>query len=223
MLLRDDRPSFRDLMGRQHARNPHRIESMSRSDPVTYVVFDLLYRGFEPIMDEPLVDRRAHLQEAVAQLGEPRLVFSDGVIGSGEAFFEQVREQKFEGIVAKRLDSQYLPGQRTDAWTKIKQAYHIHCAIIGYLPADDDPDDPKSLIIATEEGGELRAVGRVGSGLTTPMRARLISLLKSRTRDEPLVPCTESGVWVDPGLYCTVSYLEKSETGLRAPVFVDLE
>ena len=90
------------------------------------------------------------------------------------------------------------------------------------MPADDDPDDLKSLIIATDEGGELRAVGRVGSGLSTPMRARLLSLLKARIRDEPLVPCTESGVWVDPGLYCTVSYLEKSETGLRAPVFVSL-
>jgi hypothetical protein len=28
--------------------------------------------------------------------------------------------------------------------------------------------------------------------------------------------------WVEPGLFCTVSYLERTKDGLRAPVFVDL-
>ncbi len=222
VLLQDGKPHFRGLMGRQHARDPRRIAAMAQSNPVCYMVFDLLSQGFEPTMEEKLSERRNRLQEVVAAVGEERLMFSDGVIGNGKAFFEEMRQREFEGIVAKRLDSRYLPGQRTSAWTKIKQAYYIHCLILGYLTAADDPNDLRSLIIATDEDGQLRCVGRVGSGLTDEMRQRLVGLLKPRIRETPLIPCEDPGIWVEPGLYCTVSYLEKTATGLRAPVFVDL-
>ena len=129
--------------------------------------------------------RRELLQDVVSDLGEERLLFSDAVVGNGQAFFQQMHQREFEGIVAKRLDSRYLPGQRTDAWTKIKQAYHMHCLILGYLSAPDDPDDLRSLIIATDEDGQLRCIGRVGSGLTDAMRRELIGLLKPRIRTTP--------------------------------------
>lgn len=222
VLLEGGKPTFRGLMGRQHLRDPRRIAAMARSNPVCYVVFDLLYQGFEPVMEEPLGERRERLQKIVAALGEERLMFSDGVVGNGRAFFEEVRQREFEGIVAKRLDSRYLPGQRTSAWTKIKQAYYVHCLILGYQTAEGNPDDLRSLILATDQNGQLRCVGRVGSGLGEEMRQRLIGLLKPRIRQTPLIPCEDRGTWVEPGLYCTVSYLEKTAAGLRAPVFVDL-
>lgn len=222
VLLEEGKPSFRGLMGRQHARDPRRIAAMAARNPVCYVVFDLLYLGFAPILEETLGERRRKLQEVVEGLGEEQLMFSDGVVGNGRAFFEEMRQRQFEGIVAKRLDSEYLPGQRTNAWTKIKQAYYIHCLVLGYLTAEEDPEDLKSLIIATDEDGQLRCVGRVGSGLTDEMRHRLLELLKPRVRQAPLIPCEGPGTWVEPGVYCTVSYLEKTAAGLRAPVFVEL-
>ncbi len=222
VLVRDGKPDFRGLMGRQHARDERRIAAMASQNPVCYAVFDLLYQGFEPTMEEALERRRELLQDVVSGLGEERLLFSDAVVGNGQAFFEQMRQREFEGIVAKRLDSRYLPGQRTDAWTKVKQAYHMHCLIMGYLSAPDDPDDLRSLIIATDEDGQLRCIGRVGSGLTDAMRSELLGLLKPRIRTTPLIPSDDPGTWVEPGLYCTVSYLEKTKAGLRAPVFVGL-
>ncbi len=173
-------------------------------------------------MEEPLGERRKRLQDVVDSLGEERLMFTEGVVANGQAFFEQMREREFEGIVAKLLSSRYLPGQRTDAWTKIKQAYRIHCLILGYMTAEDDPNDLRSLIIATDEDGQLRPVGRVGSGLTDEMRRQLIELLSPRIRETALIPCNERGTWVEPGFYCTVTYLEKTQAGLRAPVFVEL-
>jgi len=50
----------------------------------------------------------------------PPLVFSQGVVGSGQAFFAEICHQGLEGMMAKRLASRYLPGRRTHAWTKIK-------------------------------------------------------------------------------------------------------
>ena len=52
--------------------------------------------------------------------GQPRLVFSAGLVGAGRAFYRQVIDRQLEGVVAKRLSSRYLPGRRSEAWLKIK-------------------------------------------------------------------------------------------------------
>jgi ATP-dependent DNA ligase len=197
------------------------VATLARTHPVVYVVFDLLYRDHQPLLDLPLRERRAQLQDLVARAGNPRLQLSEGVVGQGLQLFAAARERGLEGIVAKRLDSRYRPGERTDAWQKIKPVQVVHCAILGYEP--DEVRDFKSLIIATDIGGELRCVGQVGSGIGEAERARLWALLQARRRPDPWLPTELRGIWVEPGLYCTVSYLERTASGsLRAPVFLQL-
>jgi ATP-dependent DNA ligase len=77
-------------------------------------------------------------------------------------------------------------------------------------------------VIAAEFEGRLACVGRVGSGLSDALRTRLRALCTARARREPFVDTTEAGSWVEPGLFCSVSYLERTKNGLRAPVFVEL-
>ena len=221
VVLRDGRPDFGLTMGREHARNRMKIEGLARTHPVTYAAFDVLYRDGVSLMDEPLRERRRHLEEVVTACGNPVLLFSEGVVGGGVAYFDKLTELELEGMVAKRLDSPYRPGRRTEDWTKVKRRQHLSCAILGYLPEGDD--DLKSLVIAADVDGELRCVGRVGSGLTAAMRRKLVKMLAPRLRDEALVDCGPEGLWVEPGLYCLVSYLEITEQGgLRAPVFEGL-
>ena len=220
VVLRDGRPSFHAVLTREQARGALRIQGLARERPVTYVVFDVLYAGGAAVTDRTLMERREILGELVAAADEPALVFSDGIAGDGLTFFDQVREMKFEGMLAKRMTSPYRPGQRTDDWTKVKEKQILHCLILGYLA---EGKDLRSLIIATEDDGELRSVGRVGSGRTDALRARLYELCRERERDAPLVECPDNGNWIEPGLYCKVSFLERTETGnLRAPVFLEL-
>jgi ATP-dependent DNA ligase len=88
--------------------------------------------------------------------------------------------------------------------------------IAAQIPIADDPEPDSA-------EPPLRCVGRVGSGLSADMRTRLHELLHARRRDTPFLPCEEDGLWVEPGLYCVVSYLELTRVGhLRAPVFLDL-
>lgn len=68
----------------------------------------------------PLSVRRDILCSTLARIGDPRLVFSEGVGGAGRAFFQQVLDRQLEGMMAKRLDSLYRPGRRDGAWIKIK-------------------------------------------------------------------------------------------------------
>ena len=74
-----------------------------------------------------------------------------------------------------------------------------------------------------EEPGPLRYLGKVGGGFTEALRAKVLALLQERPRQNPLVPCAEKARWVEPGLYCEVSFAELTEDGLlRAPVFEGL-
>jgi len=68
----------------------------------------------------PLSVRRERLKKLMQRYPHPRLVFSQGVVGPGKAFFAEVCRLGLEGMMAKRLTSCYRPGRRTDAWIKIK-------------------------------------------------------------------------------------------------------
>ena len=221
VLKPDGSADFRAAVARENARSAARVAQVARAHPIVYVVFDLLYERFESCMDRPLAERRARLEALVAAAGQARLVFADGVVGQGQQLFAAVRQRGLEGVVAKRLDSRYRPGERSDLWRKIKPVQVAHCAILGYEP--DGERDFKSLIIATDLDGGLRCVGRVGSGLTAAAKRRLWDLLQGRRRAQPLIPAGMPGCWVEPGLYCSVSYLERTASGsLRAPVFLEL-
>ncbi|MCZ6596621.1 MAG: DNA ligase [Planctomycetota bacterium] len=221
VVLKDDKPDFQLVLKREQVRDRLKIDHLAQTLPAAYVVFDLLYLGFESIMSRPLTERRERLAEVVAACGNPRLVLSEGIVGGGTAFFEEAGRRDLEGVVAKRLDSTYQPGRRTGAWMKIKTTQETVCAVIGYLA---EGNEVRSLILAArDEGGELRYVGRVGSGLSASMRRKLHGLCGERPRATPLVACPADGSWIEPGLYCRVSFLERTDDGhLRAPVFREL-
>jgi DNA ligase D-like protein (predicted ligase) len=220
VVLEHDRPSFSGALERMQAKAPLRAATLARTRPAQYVVFDLLYLGGAALLARPLEERRLRLQELLDGLAEPRLVFSEGTIGPGKAFFEAARTRQLEGVVAKELGGAYLPGKRTRAWLKVKTTRTAPCAILGYVA--DARGELTSVIVALQEDGRLVSVGRVGSGLSDELRERLRDLCRERARAKPFVPCREEGHWVEPGLYCTVSFLERTKYGLRAPVFVEL-
>ncbi len=220
VLDADGRPDFPAILRRENGAAA-RAAAAARERPVVYVVFDLLYLRHEPWLQRSFATRREALAGLVVDARMDRVVGSQGVVGGGRDLFAAACERGLEGVVAKRLDAPYRPGERSDAWVKIKPAQTIHCAILGYEP--DGARDFKSLVIASDLDGELRCVGKVGTGFGAAAKERLRALLFARRAAAPLVPTTERGVWVTPGLYCTVRFLERTASGnLRAPVFVDL-
>ena len=222
VMLRDGKPDFEALQGREHARNPMHIRFAAGRNPATYIVFDLLFAGFKSLMDEPLTERRDVLQHLIAKLDSRRVVFSDGVVGPGTAYFDAACQRGLEGIVAKRLGSRYLPGKRTDAWIKIKRQQTVVCVVIGFVPEGNA--DISSLLIGMEDGGKVVYVGRVGSGMNTTERTDLRRKLDALVQESPVIECRHKGaVWVMPAVYCRVRYMERTTGGrLRAPVFVEV-
>ena len=222
VAFRDGRPDFSLLQ--QHG---------PRSDPSTvrFVAFDVLYEDFESRLDLPFSRRRQILERIVERAHHPELVLSEGLPAEGQALYRQACEQGLEGVVSKRLSSPYASGRRNGAWIKIKRRLRLQAVIVGYIPKPGS--DFQSLLVAGnglpsaeplakpgEEPGPLRYLGRVGGGFTESLRARINALLQERPRRTPLVPCPEKARWVEPGLFCEVSFAELTSAGLlRAPVF----
>jgi DNA ligase D-like protein (predicted ligase) len=217
VVFRDGKPDFELVL-----KSMHRAGSL----PVSFVVFDILYKSSRSLLDAPFSERRETLEQLVRDCPCPGLMLSEGIRAKGKMLYETACRQGLEGVVAKKLSSTYAAGKRNGAWVKIKRRLHVHVAIIGYI--EKQGDDFQSLLVASnglpgEQEGALRYIGRVGGGFTEEVRERINNLLRLRPRDTPLVSCPERARWVEPGLYCAVSFAELTAAGLlRAPVFEGL-
>jgi len=83
-----------------------------------YYVFDLLWFDNYNFTSVPLSERRNILETLVPKTGIIKL--SQSFHSSGIEFFESAKKIGLEGIMAKKSDSLYRPGERTDEWLKIR-------------------------------------------------------------------------------------------------------
>lgn len=229
VVLNEGRPDFEFVLRRdRRAGSPD-----SAATPACYLVFDLMYREFAPLTELPLLERRQPLADLVSGCGSGHIVLSDGFVGAGVAFYREVCDRNLEGVVAKRVDSRYLPGRRSDAWIKIKRRISYHCVVLGFLDKDEGADF-QSLLIATERepGSGLHYAGRVGTGFDEEQRSEINALLRGHRSTAPLLPPPadlsarhqwDQVCWVEPVLFCVVSCVELTSAGvMRAPVFEGL-
>jgi bifunctional non-homologous end joining protein LigD len=190
VVVRDSGPDFHALMAR-HARRPGRRPYLS--EPVRYVVFDLLYLAGERLTHQPL-SRRRELLHAILP-ASPHLAYCAGIAGHGKAFFESTIAAGHEGVVAKRLTSRYTPNQRGTAWRKMKQTMELVCVVVGYRTG---PRGLRDLQMAAVIGGKLAYVGTVELGVEQKIVAQL------RGRRRAVVACPTGTRPVEPDLLCAV-------------------
>ena len=104
----DGRPSFQRLQRRMHLASESVVRRLARTEPVVYVIFDLLHLDGRSLLDEPYAERRARLAEL--DLNGPAWQTPAHHVGDGAALLEASRAQGLEGVIAKRLDCPYTPG-----------------------------------------------------------------------------------------------------------------
>ena len=218
IVYQDGKPDFDLLLKRNQARTSKTIQAFSNHIPACYIAFDLLFGQYDSLMKLPLINRRERLEDIVLPRQNNRFVFSEGIVGSGEAFFKSVCEHDLEGVMAKTLSSPYVPGNRSGAWKKIKHTLRVLCVIIGYVP--EGTHSFHNLVLASDIEGKLEYVGQVGTGFSTDSYTRIYSLLQDRHRTHPIIACRYEAVWVEPSLYCIVRFNQWTKSGmLRMPVF----
>jgi bifunctional non-homologous end joining protein LigD len=216
-------PSFQRLQPRMHVSDESTVRKLRKSTPVIYEVFDILYADGEDLTRKPLRERLRKLDEALTPMGSIRR--SEGFPGTGVALFEAAREQGIEGIVAKRLDSIYVPGARSPAWVKIKAFRTMECVIGGWTAGQGDRTKTLgALLIGVYRDGKLQPVGHVGTGFDERTLRDLLRILQEH--ESPTSPfatqprTNQPARWCLPELVCEVEYVEITRDGtLRHPTY----
>ena len=194
---------FQDLMRR--FRRIRDVEETVSEIPLRLYLFDILFRKGQLLIDKPYSERWSTLADTVdAILLTPRLVTGD--VQKVKTFLDQALKAGHEGLMVKRLDSDYTPGVRGKKWYKIKPFENLDLVIIaadgGYGRREGWLSN-YHLGTRDEETGEFLSLGKTFKGLTDAefevMTKRLLDLKVRETRYT---------VYVRPEIVVEVSYNE---------------
>ncbi|WCN29456.1 ATP-dependent DNA ligase [Thermococcus kodakarensis] len=211
-------------------RRKYNIDEMIEKIPLELNLFDVMFVDGESLIETKFIDRRNKLEEIVKESEKIKLAeqLITKKVEEAEAFYRRALELGHEGLMAKRLDSIYEPGNRGKKWLKIKPTMeNLDLVIIGaewgegrrahllgsFLVAAYDP-----------HSGEFLPVGKVGSGFTDEDLVEFTKMLK------PYIVRQEGKfVEIEPKFVIEVTYQEiqkspkyKSGFALRFPRYVAL-
>jgi bifunctional non-homologous end joining protein LigD len=209
------------------------FSAMQQGKPGTryvFVAFDVLEVEGEPLIDRPLTERQKRVASLIDRRN--RTVQVSEAFDDGQALLRAAKEQRFEGILAKKRDSRYTPGRRSREWLKIKTHGRQEFVIAGYSRGQGRRSGRfGSLILGYWQGDELVYAGNVGTGFTDDEIDRLLAKLKplerkgSPFREAPKMPKVRKDAvhWVEPKLVAEVEFVEWTHDGrLRAPSYQGL-
>ncbi len=198
-----------------------------------YYVFDLLWLDGKDLTQLPLNERKSILSSIIPANSIIRL--SQSFEESGMEFFEAAKKTGLEGIIAKKADSLYTSGLRSNEWLKIKANKRQEMVIGGFTKNDDTKKLFSALLVGVYEKGKLIYTGKIGTGFNDAAQRDMIKQFKplivkkppftglpdinkpSRFRPDPP---HATATWLKPKLVCEVSFTEMTSDGvMRHPSF----
>ena len=191
-----------------------------------YYVFDLIWYDGKRVADLPLIERKQILKNICPE-DNAVIKYSDHIIGNGKAFFEEALKQGLEGVMAKKIDSEYITAFRSRNWLKIKNSKNLEAIICGFTKPRRSRQFFGAIILGRYEGDKLIYIGHSGSGFDEKglkdMYKKFQPLISNKcpfaVKPKTNMPVT----WLKPKLVCEVKYSEwTEEKNLRHPIFVGL-
>lgn len=195
---------------------------------LVYYVFDILWYEGKNLMQLPLLERQAILQDMLPT-DDDRIRQSKVFAARGIDFFDAAEQVGLEGIIAKKADSSYTPDIRSKQWLKIKVQRRQEVIIAGFTKNAGTSKVFSALILGVYEGKELRYAGKVGTGfsdkLQKEMMKRFKPLITSKSPFEEAPDVDKPSrfrpqrvgakpTWLKPTLVCEVNYAEVTSEGL---------
>jgi bifunctional non-homologous end joining protein LigD len=222
----DGKPVFKRVINRLMSTGETNIQKLSKSNPAYCYIFDCLYLDGRSLINEPLLKRKEWLADAI-RADTPYRVSEH--MEDGESLFDAAKSHVLEGIMAKRKDSKYLPGRRSDFWIKVKVRQSSECFIVGYTTGKGNRGQTfGALQVAEDVDGTLVYRGKVGTGFDdNTMKEILTELKKVKTVKKPAVVGKlvdeKISVWLEAKVRAEVSYSKITlDKMFREPVFVRL-
>ncbi len=108
-----------------------RVNLLAAQTPASFVAWDLLALGDEDLRETPLAIRRERLEQALRGAARPvHLSPATRDRALAEDWFRRFEGAGLDGVMAKRLDAPYRPGERT--MIKVKHARTADCVVAGF-------------------------------------------------------------------------------------------
>ncbi len=207
-LREDGVSSFSALQAALSAGDTHHL---------VYFAFDLLHLDGRDLRGEPLLARRAALEDLLARARpSPFLRFSEHFEEQGSVILDHSCRMGLEGVISKRAGAPYRGGRGQD-WIKSKCVQQQEFVIVGYLPSTATGRGIASLILAYRDGDALVGAGNVGTGFDAKTAIALQKRLDAMRVDaSPLAGKAarqKGAVWVRPDLVAEVEFRAWTDTG----------
>jgi len=220
----EGRSSFQRLQERMGLTRLADVERARAEVPVGMVAFDALGLDGRDLRRLPLETRKECLRLLVPARGV--IAYGDHVEGHGAEFLDAAREQRLEGVIAKKRGSPYL-ARRSRDWLKIKCQLEQEFVIGGYTVPQGTRAHFGALHLGLYERGELVYVSKVGTGFDDKTLVLVSEKLRPLARaTSPFAKGTPAGRghhWVEPRLVCRVRFTEWTrDGGIRQPSFLGL-
>ncbi len=196
-----------------------------------YYLFDITWLEGHDLTGLPLTRRKEILKEILPKDENIRL--SENFETSATEFLEAAAKMGMEGIIAKKADSNYFPGERSKEWLKIKANKRHEVVIGGFTQNEGSPKLFSSLLVGVFDKGRFHYTGKIGTGFNEKVQKEIMAEMKKLVRDKPPfkeIPDVEKPsrfrpnppktkvTWLKPKLVCEVSYAEITGDGvMRKP------
>jgi bifunctional non-homologous end joining protein LigD len=204
---------------------------------LVYYVFDIMWWNGYDLTKLPLTDRRKILEQVLPS--ENNVIrLSETFDATATELLKVVSKAGMEGIMAKREDSIYSPGDRGHDWLKMKTGIRHEVVIGGYTQNEGTSKTFSALLVGVYKNGKLHYTGKVGTGFTMQSQKDLLRKMKplvrktspfaeivdynkpSRFRPGPINATVQ---WLKPELVGEVAYTEMTSDGvMRHPSFKGL-
>ncbi|QPK83930.1 ATP-dependent DNA ligase [Corynebacterium qintianiae] len=201
-----------DEQGRPNFSLLHAADREGSDAELRYMAFDVLEVGGRSMVGEAYTGRR----EALEALEETEHVaIPPRFTGSFETAEQASRTLGLEGVMAKRADSVYTPGERSRAWLKLKTQLHQEVVVVGVRTGKRAVS---SLLVAVPNAdGELTYAGRVGTGFSAAQLRDIEKKLRAAERKTPPIEVPDSDAkdawWVTPKFVAEVQVAGKTGGG----------
>jgi len=170
MVIEVDGVQEFDLLSQRIHPADSRVQKLAAETPAFYVAFDVLELDGEDLMGSPFSERRERLESL--DLGPVRLTSATDDVGSAGQWLTGTSE----GVMAKRADARYLPGERK-AMVKIKRLRTADCVVVAFRFGKEEGTLGSLILGLYDDAGELRVVGHT-SGFKAKEKRELISFLE---------------------------------------------
>lgn len=221
------RTSFQLLQQASGLRGRGKLDRSKKHIPIRFYVFDILSVDGKKTIAKPLTERKALLKRYLVESNDVRRV--DDLGADGNKAFLACLENGLEGVIAKKVDSLYLPGKRVPTWLKLKAAKTSEFLVCGYTEGKGSREDSFGALVlgVINSDDQLVYAGSVGTGFNDSTREKLFKVmqpLKTSTCPFSVRPMAKAiASWLKPEMVVEIKYTEWTmDNKLRMPVFLQV-